>query len=278
MLPQRVMKFLRRNAASSSSTPPIVFAGDYTCWAEAERQSAGYGSAVILERTCASLQRVKRGEAVYERDSVLFDTPQYPFPLLTSLLRAALVGNGSLSVADVGGSLGSSYFQCRPFLRALRVVEWAVIEQPAYVRCGREHFEDGELRFYETIEECLGHHQPDLLLLSGVLQYLADPYASLERLLAHRVRHVVIDRTAFLASDRDRLTVQTVPDSIYPASYPAWFLSETSVTERLTAAGYSVVYDFPALDDLSPADEPAYYKGFACDREQAADPASRIAG
>jgi putative methyltransferase (TIGR04325 family) len=264
------MKYLRRDAAASSSPPQIAFAGDYACWADAERQSAGYGTPVILERTCASLQKIKRGEALYERDSVLFDTPQHSFPLLTALLRAAVIGNGRLSVADVGGSLGSSYFQCRQFLRAVRVVEWAVIEQPAYVRCGREHFEDGELRFYETIEECLARHHPDVVLLSGVLQYLADPYASLERLLAQRIRHVIIDRTAFLASDRDRLTVQTVPDSIYPASYPAWFLSETSVTERLRAAGYSVIYDFPALDNLSPADEPAYYKGFACDRDLAA--------
>jgi len=266
MLPRRVMKYLQRDVAAS---PQITFAGDFASWTEAKRQSAGYDSPVILERTCASLQKIKRGEAAYERDSVLFDTPQYSFPLLTALLRAALVGNGRLSVADVGGSLGSSYFQCRLFLRAVRAVEWAVIEQPAYVRCGREQFEDDELRFYETFEECLGRHQPDVLLLSGVLQYLADPYASLQRLLAHGVRHVIIDRTAFLASDRDRLTVQTVPDTIYPASYPAWFLSETLVRGQLRASGYSIVYDFRALDTLSPPDEPAYYKGFVCERDVA---------
>jgi hypothetical protein len=67
-----------------------------------------------------------------------------------------------------------------------------------------------------------------------------------------------------------------VPESIYPASYPAWFLSEGRVFDCLRAGGYSVAYDFPALDDLSPADEPAYYKGFVCDLVPAAGaPADR---
>jgi putative methyltransferase (TIGR04325 family) len=276
MLRRRVMKYLQRDVAESPAR--ITFAGDYSSWAEAERASVGYDSPIILERTFASLLKIKRGEAAYERDSVLFDTPQYTFPVLVALLRAALAGHGRLSVADVGGSLGSSYFQCRDLLRAADLVEWSVIEQPAYVRRGREHFEDLELRFYDTVEECLAQRQPGVLLLSGVLQYLADPYDSLQRLLAHQLPHVIIDRTAFLASGRDRLTVQSVPDSIYPASYPAWFLSERRVLDGLRAGGYSVAYDFPALDNLSPADEAAYYKGFACDLAPAAGaPADRSA-
>jgi len=48
--------------------------------------------------------------------------------------RAALVAKGRLSVVDVGGSLGSSYFQCRPLLRVVPQVDWAVVEQPSYDR------------------------------------------------------------------------------------------------------------------------------------------------
>lgn len=263
MLSDKVAQYFRRRAPGSLPQPEhVAFSGDYACWSDAERQCTGYGAPVILERTCAAVLKVKSGEAVYERDSVLFDQPQYPFPVLAGLLRAGLVGGGRLSVVDFGGSLGSSYFQCRRFLRAASVVEWSVIEQPAYVQCGREQFADGELRFYETIDECLAGRQPDVLLLSGVLQYLAEPYEALDRLLSHRLRHVIMDRTPFLKSDRDRLTIQTVPEWIYPASYPAWFFSETKVAHALSTAGYSLVTDFMGADDVPLEGEPARFKGF----------------
>ena len=262
----RVLKYLRRAPTPSPSTPPVSFAGDYAAWDEAVRRSTGYASPVILERTCASLLRVRRGEPVFERDSVLFDTPQYSFPLVAALLRAAVIERGRLSVADVGGSLGSSYFQCRDFLQAVPAVEWCVIEQREYVRRGREHFEDGTLSFSETIGECLARRQPNTLLMSGVLQYLPDPYAALEQLLEVRVRHAIVDRTAFLAADRDRLTVQTVPEWIYPASYPAWFLSETKFAAMFAAAGYRLVADFSGADTVSLPDETAYFKGFIYER------------
>jgi putative methyltransferase (TIGR04325 family) len=268
----RLTNYLRRRAPAPPSRS-IDFTGDYACWADAERQCTGYSAPVILERTCASLLKVKRGEAVYERDSVLFDRPEYAFPALTGLLRAALLSSGRLSVVDVGGSLGSTYFQLRQFLRAAKVLEWSVVEQAAHVRCGRDHFEDRELRFYETIDECLASHRPNVLLLSGVLQCLPDPYGTLAAFLEHRPRHVIIDRTPFLASDRDRLTVQTVPEWIYPARYPAWFFSETKFTGVLTAAGYSLVTDFAAADDFSPPGERGYYKGFIYDLASQSSPA-----
>jgi putative methyltransferase (TIGR04325 family) len=260
---RKVRGYLNRPVAQAS--PYVTFTGDYASWADAVANCTGYSAPVILERTRASLLKVKRGEAVYERDSVIFDKPQYSFPVLTGLLRAALISGGRLSVADFGGSLGSSYFQFRKFLPLSMSLEWCVIEQPAHVRCGREHFEDEELRFFETMEGCLARHRPNVLLLSGVLQCLPDPFAALTGLLAHRVPHVIIDRQAFLVSNRDRLTVETVPEWIYPASYPAWFLSETRFVGAMTDAGYSLVTDFAGADDVSPSGERAYFKGFIYD-------------
>jgi putative methyltransferase (TIGR04325 family) len=264
----RVLKYLRRVPAAQQGTANVAFAGNYAAWDDAVSVSTGYGNPVILERTCASLLRVKRGEPVFERDSVLFDTPQHSFPVLMALLRATVVEKGRLSVADFGGSLGSSYFQCRPLLRGVPTVEWNVIEQEPYVRCGREHFEDGELSFSATLDECVAHRNPNTLLMSGVLQYLPDPYAALEQLLEVRIRHVIVDRTAFLASDRDRLTVQTVPEWIYPASYPAWFLSERKFAAMFAAAGYRLVADFAGADTVSLPDETSYFKGFIYERAE----------
>ncbi len=243
----------------------IHVTGRYDKWEDAARDSAGYDSAVILERTREALLKVKRGEAVYERDSVLFDEVQHPFPVLAGLLRAAEADGGRLAVVDFGGSLGSSYFQCRDFLRVVRELRWLVVEQAAHVACGRANFESEELRFLESIDQC-SPFRPNALLLSSVLPYLPEPFAMLETLLAAQPRHVIIDRTGFLASGQPRLAVQHVPDNIYPASYPVWFFSETELVAAVETAGYRLVADFPGTDKVAPEDEPAYYKGFIFER------------
>lgn len=259
-------RLFRPQRREQNTKQSIVFTGNYNSWEEATRSSTGYDANVILEKTRAALLKVKSGEAAYERDSVLFDKIQHSFPVLAGLLRAAQTHDGRLCVVDFGGALGSSYFQCRSFLAPIKNLEWIVVEQPSHVACGKECFESDQLHFYNTIEESLDRHRPNVLLLSSVLQYLPNPYEILQKLLSHRISHVIIDRTAFLVSDRERLTVQHVPDSIYPASYPAWFFSEMKFTAAIESAGYGLLADFPGADDLSPEGEKAYFKGFIYER------------
>jgi len=268
-LPRRVARAVRRRLFQRPVRPlaPIVFTGDYASWDEAKAASDGYESSVILDRTTAALLKVKRGDAVYERDSVVMDQPEYPFPVIAALLRAASINGGRLTVLDFGGSLGSTYFQCRKLLAGVARVEWLVVEQPGHVARGRQLFEDNGLRFFLSPEECLQRYRPNALLLSGVLQCLPDPHGTLRSLMALRVPHLIIDRTAFYRGNRDRLTVQAVPEWIYPASYPSWFLSESKLTSAIADAGYRLVVDFKGTDDLSPLDAPGsgYYKGFVFD-------------
>lgn len=245
---------------------PITFTGDYTSWDEAARVCSGYDAGPILEKTRQALLKVKRGEAVYERDSVLFDQVQHSFPLLAGLLRAAVADAGRLCVLDFGGSLGSSYFQCRDFLRVASSLEWLVVEQAAHVACGRRDFASEQLHFHESAAEAARLHRPNVLLISSVLPYLPDPYGTLQELLRLSIPHFILDRTGFLPSGRDRLTVQKVPAWIYEASYPAWFFDEKRLTGTVQSAGYDLVAEFPAFDTLSPVDEPALYKGFIFER------------
>lgn len=129
--------------------------GYYHTWGEAIHNSTGYDSEIILEKTKTALLKVKNGEAVYERDSVLFDKVQYAWPLLSSLMWVAAQAKGKLNVLDFGGSLGSTYFQNRAFLRRLSDVRWNIVEQPKYVEMGKKWFEDDHLKFYLRIEDCL---------------------------------------------------------------------------------------------------------------------------
>ena len=253
---------LRRTLARRPRAGAIVFQGDYPSWEAARQASSGYDAQLILQRTREAVLKVKRGEAAYERDSVLFNQVQHAFPVLAGLLRAATASEGRLCVLDFGGALGSSYFQCREFLKPVKRLEWLVVEQPAHVACGRRDLQTEQLRFYETVESCLSLHAPNVLLLSSVLPYLPQPYTMLEQLLKTGIAHVIIDRTPFLRRAGERLTVQTVPASIYPASYPAWFFSEEKLLQALTRRGYGLVAEFPVLIRLAPEDEPADWKGF----------------
>ena len=206
---------------------PEMWSGNYPTWEEASAKCSGYDSAEILEKCKNSLLKVKRGEAVYERDSFLFNEIRYSWGLLAGLQRAALENEGTLCVLDFGGSLGSTYYQYREFLSSVKNIQWCIVEQSHFVACGKEYFEDENLKFYNTIEDCLAKHDPTVLLLSGVIQVLEKPYDWIKKFNSLKIQYIIIDRTAFTDLNHDILTIQNVPAEIYNASYPSWFLSES---------------------------------------------------
>lgn len=238
----------------------IAFRGDFATWEEAERASSGYSAPEILEKTCQALLKVRDGLAAYERDSVTFDKLEYSYPMLAGLLRTA-ARQSHLSVLDFGGSLGSTYFQNRHFLSTVNDLRWSIVEQPAHVECGRSTFANEHLRFYRTIEECMRIERPNVLLLSGVVQCLPQPYEFLVEALRWNFQCVIVDRTPFMRNGTTRLTVEHVPERIYKASYPSWFLAEERFLQCF-APRYNLLASFPALDKLNPEDGEADYKGF----------------
>lgn len=223
------------------------FRGDYGTWSEAAAVSGGYDSSHILAKVRDALLKVKSGEAVHERDSVLFDTVHYAWPLLAGLLWTASLHGNRLNVVDFGGSLGSSYFQNRKFLWHLSEVRWNVVEQEHFVECGKRHFEDGRLAFYRDLDECFREQHPKAIILSSVLQYLEHPYGLLEDVFSLGFEVIIIDRTPFLKKGSDRITVQKVPPEIYEASYPAWFFSEEKFLRHFSGK-YELIADFDSLD------------------------------
>lgn len=209
-----------------------LWSGDYGSWAEAASASAGYDATGILEKVEAAALRVHRGEAAYERDSVVFDEVTYSWPLLAALMWIAARNGGRLDVLDFGGALGSSYRQNRAFLAPLQHVRWSVVEQPHFVQSGKRLFEDDQLRFYDSIDACLLENAPQVVMLSSVLQYLERPHELLQS-LAVRFPFLVLDLTPMHEGPDDRLTVQDVPPSIYTARYPCWIFSEERLLREL---------------------------------------------
>jgi putative methyltransferase (TIGR04325 family) len=191
--------------------------------------ATGYDSTLILERVKQARLKVIAGDARYERDSVLFEEVQHSFPLLAGLLRAALESKEELSVLDFGGSLGGGYFQCKEFLPKLLSFRWSVVEQEHFVRCGRDQFETENLKFYYTVADAIQQSKPNVALISSVLQYLPEPYEVLNELIESGIPYIIIDHTPFSKIEFDRITVQHVPASIYPASYPCRVFGQRSL-------------------------------------------------
>jgi putative methyltransferase (TIGR04325 family) len=229
----------------------IRFEGNYKTWEEAAALCTGYDSELILDKVLAATLKVKCGEAVFERDSVLFDEIQYSWPVAAALMLAGARNNGNLHVLDFGGSLGSSYFQNKKFLSKLRKISWSIIEQSNFVEIGRKQISDGVLNFCADIDECYEKYSPNLVLLSGVLQYLTKPYDVLENLAKNQVSLIVIDRVPFSNDSFEKIKIQYVPEKIYSASYPCWFLSRDKFIQKMLSLNYHLIESFDALDKLS---------------------------
>lgn len=253
-------------------TPPILLSifkkisrygwkGDYQTWQQAQNQSSGYDSNEILHKVRNSLLKVKNGEAVYERDSVIFDEIQYSWSLLAGLMFA-YAKLGSLKVVDFGGSLGSTYYQNKKFLDNLENTSWNIVEQKNFVNAGKQDFQDDKLKFFYNIDEYVEKEQPNVLVLSSVLQYLEKPYDVLDNLLKNNFDYILIDRTPFSIIG-ETIKLQIVPPSIYKASYPCRFFNESKFLEYFNNSGYTKIEQFYALDGKNSKYE---FKGFIFER------------
>lgn len=245
---------------------PIQFGwfGTFSSWEEASQRCEGYDSEVIIEKVKSSLLKVKNGEAVYERDSVIFDKIEYSFPLLSGIMWIAAQNGGKLNILDFGGSLGSTYFQNYLFLQDLCEVKWSIVEQSKFVEIGNSEFKTDQLKFFMTIDDCIENQKSNILILSGVLQYLESPFTFVEEVLKKNFEYIIFDRTAFVDSKQHIITVQKVPPEIYPATYPCWFFNEKLLLETFNKQ-YDIKFEFNALDKSNI--EKSYFKGFVLKRK-----------
>ncbi len=235
--------------------------GNYNNWQEAQQHCTGYNAANILEKVKTATLAVKKGKAAFEKDSILFDTIDYSWPLLSMLQQIAISHNNTLSVIDFGGSLGSSYFQNKNYLSKLARLQWSVVEQKDFVTTGQQEIADETLQFFYAIDEAIqsrGMH--DVLLLSCVLPYLEQPYQFLAEAAEKKIPYIIIENTYFNPVKCDRLTVQKVPPVFYEASYPAWFLDYEKVKKSLIT-NYSLMQEYNNSEFIYLDGEKVQYRG-----------------
>ena len=244
-LPPIVLNFIKRFKINKYG-----WKGDYTSWKEAEKDAIGYDSNEILNKVKNSLLKVKNGEVVYERDSVLFDKIQYSWPLLSGLLLASTTSKRKLNIIDFGGSLGSTYYQNKKFLDKLDDLSWSIVEQKHFVEIGQNEFENDILKFFYSVDKSVKKEKENVLLLSSVLQYIEKPYELLDDILKNDFKYILIDRTPF-SKCCEQIKLQVVPPSIYNASYPCHFFEEDRFFNYFKDKGFNLLESFDALDGVT---------------------------
>jgi len=246
--------------------PPIIYKLFYRSkygwflgvkdWDDAVYETIGYNDESILKKVFESVKLVKEGKACFERDSVAFTEPDYHYPTLSGILWIATLEKNYLNIIDFGGSLGSFYYQHKKMLPIY--VKWNIVEQSNFVNLGRDELQDDVLKFYYDIDNCLKENNPNLFILSSVLQYIKNPFELLNKILSYRFKYILIDRTGFTKNKKDFVAIQKVDPSIYKASYPCWFFNSEKFLSYFSQ--YEMIFKFDSLDVYNLKN--TYSKGF----------------
>jgi len=257
---RRILSRLFRPSKSFSG-----WKGNYDTWHEAQSLCSGYDDSLILDKVSNSIQKVKNGEAAYERDSVAFSEYAYSEDIRSAITEALPAEGGS--IVDFGGSLGSLYFQYKRFIDE-KSFTWTVVEQSHFAEYGKKNLQDEELKFALDLSEACLIRKPNLLIAASVLCYLERPYEWINKFIATGADYILIDRTGFIEGNEERITIQTVPEEIYKASYPAWFLNERKFVEAFKDK-YEVVHEF--MSEITDSvflenNKKVYWKGFVLKR------------
>jgi putative methyltransferase (TIGR04325 family) len=200
----------------------FYFMGHFDNWQEARACATGYDEDSIAQKVLEASKAVMRGEARYERDSVLFNDLQYNFRIVSAFGLVASRRN-QVNILDFGGALGSEYWRNRNMLYAFNTkFTWNVVEQDNYVRLGNQEVGNDELFFYKNVRQV--DCPIDIVLLSSVLQYLPSWKSILKDIADLKPKYILIERQPI--SSEQGICVQYVGDLIYKASYPMWLITE----------------------------------------------------
>jgi putative methyltransferase (TIGR04325 family) len=217
------------------------FTGEYESWAEATNNAIGYDDPEILRKVLESTLKVKDCEFAYARDGVVFEKVEYSWELLTGLMLCAVKNKGKLSVLDVGGGLGTTYFQNKIFLENIDEVKWSIVEQAHYVDAGEKYFQDDVLKFYGSVESCLCIQTPNVAIISASMQYMPNQKSFLETIISTEIDILIIDRTFVQQTNSNKIYVQHIG-----GDYPCFSISESWLIKTLEEK-YKLIVDFDSL-------------------------------
>ena len=240
---------LQRRLKGGPVLPPLAFEGPLPSWQDAVARSEGWNSSAITEKTLSMASKVRDGIIEFEQDTLAREKIIYSDTILAFLVLTLARQKNRLDVVDFGGSLGTNFFQNRKILRNLGGIpfSWNIVERPVLADLGCRNFSTAELRFFTDIEQAAQSRADpiDAFLFSGSFQYLPDPPAFLDRLIAMGANILAFDRLLTSPALHHQPYIQRPdPEVYYRASYPVWCFSLTAFIENLTRKGFHLVEHF----------------------------------
>lgn len=196
--------------------------GVYSSFSEALARSTYPGGAPITQDLAAA-QDVLPGEAHFCRDGIRFLYPPRGLSLsAAAVLAAAAQKKDTTRVLDFGGGAAALYLTHRSLWASIPGLSWNIVEREQLVREAKPIFSGLPINWYTSIKDACADHQPDIVILSSVLQYLNDPSATLHSICGLLPTWLVIDRTPVGANGPDIVAMQKSPRNLHGSSYPSW--------------------------------------------------------
>lgn len=217
----------------------ICFLGDYSSWEKCLSECEGFDDTTIINKVISATQKVLDGSAVWERDSVLFYEPKYVYQICAIILKCAVQNdNQGVRVLDVGGALGSTYWQNRNYLEDVKNLEYVIAEQEHYAAYGHANLENDVLKFISSEENYEDFGPFDIVLISGSLQYIRQYKEIIAKVKKVEPRYIMIDR--IMVGKKKRICKEIVPETIYKSSFPLRIFLEEEI-ETFFGTDYTMI-------------------------------------
>ncbi|WFU79133.1 TIGR04325 family methyltransferase [Bradyrhizobium sp. CIAT3101] len=139
-------------------------------------------------------------------------------------------------ILDAGGHLGTKHRAFGRHLEVDRAINWTIYDLSAIVRVGRRFLEEGKLLGVSFIDDLSDAPDADVLLASGLLQYLDAPFDVFLKKLPALPRHLLINKI----QTREGPTVVTL-ENFGCAEIPYQIRNRTEFVATLGELGYDII-------------------------------------
>lgn len=165
----------------------------------------------------------------------------WDYPVLYWLQRLL---PGAARVLDAGGHMGTKFRAFQKHLDLGPLLEWIIYDVPAIVSAGRKLAVDQGIQGLSFADDLSAVPATDILLASGLLQYLDISFTEFIGRLAVRPRHLIINKLAV----RDGETIVTL-ENFGMAMIPYQIRSRRPFFAEIEQLGYRVVdeWTIPSL-------------------------------
>ena len=219
----------------------IYFSDEKKSWSSAINSSQSYQDKIIFDKVIKCFEKIKNKKTeFYERDGWIFNQKPDESDLIEFLKKNVSKKNTPFQVLDYGGSLGSRYFSNYNFVKNNKIY-WNIVEQSRFVKYGKRNLQTDNLKFFNSLSECLNYKKMNCVIFSGSLQYLENYYQILNEMKKENITYIFIDNLPLSNYNQNKIFVQNISKKIYNSSYPIHIFSKKAFINEVKKLNFKVL-------------------------------------